>query len=200
VESVFLDEDNRVRVNFKLFGQYADRMREGTTARVLRPVVGTTALVLMLGPGTGELIPKGGLLPSTGDGAVAGLDALIEEAIRLVGDLQNPKGDLMQTLANVNVATSSLARSMTTGNSSLRMLLEKRDLYDQLISATKHMDGLLSALNESTPDIQDAIIEARRGLEEVNRVVLALQKSIFLRGNIENYLKEDSTLIYEARP
>lgn len=198
IESVRLDEDNRVKVIFKVFSQYADRLREGSVAKVSKPVVGSTSLALVLGPADAPQIDKGGIVSSEKD-VGAGLDGLIENTTKLIRELEDPEGDLMQTLANVNVATKSLSDAMTKGDSSLRMLLEKRDLYDELTSATSHLDNLMGTLDESSPDIEDAILEARRGLEEVNKVVRALQKSIFIRGNIESYLSEDSTLKYEAR-
>ena len=46
---------------------------------------------------------------------------------------------------------------------------------------------------------QPAIVEARRGLEETNKVLRALQKSIFLRGKIEQEMKVDSTLKMDGR-
>lgn len=198
VGKVELGGDNRVCVNFELFRQYADRIRQGSSARIEKPVVGSSFLQVKLGPKEGAIIPKGGVVPSEED-ASAGLDGLIDWATKLVKDLQNPDGDMKQTLANVNVATKSLSDAMTKNESSIRMLLERRDLYDELTSSVSHLDNILAALDESSPEIKDTITDARRGLEEVNKVVRALQKSIFLRGNIEKYLQEDSTLRHEGR-
>jgi len=198
VASVKLDEENRVRVNIELFRKYSDRIRSGSRAVVIKPVVGSVFLDVVLGPKENELILPGGEIPSREDGG-GGLDELIGSTTKLVEELRNPGGDLMKTLENVNVATKGLADAMTKNDSTVRMLLERRDLYDELTSSMSHMNNLLAVLDESSPEIRDTITEARKGLRELNKVVRALQKSIFLRGNMERYLKEDSTLRYEGR-
>jgi len=195
---VFLDEKNSVKVDVRVFSKYADRIREGSTVKIVSPIVGSASLEVLLGSKDNDLIPKGDVIPSKFQDS-AGLDELIENTNELISQLKNPEGDLMKTLDNVNVATKGLSDAMTKNDSTLRMLMEKRELYDELVSSTKHLDSLLEMLDNQKPDIRDAITEARRGLEEVNKVVLALQKSVFLRGNMQEYLKEDVRLTNDGR-
>jgi len=196
---VVLDSNNRVEMQIQLFDQYADRVREGSSVRVLRPIVGSAVMALIPGDPAAPALAPGSLIPTEGAEA-AGLDDLIEQATSLIAALGDPKGDLMLSLANVSTATKGIVDAMTKNDSSMKLLLERRDLYDKLSSAMGHLNHILGEVDKASPEIRDAIVEARRGLEEVNKVTLALQKSFLLRGNIKQQIKQDSTLKFEARP
>lgn len=198
VARVRIEADNRVKVDVNIFKQYASHIREESIAKLTQPMIGSSRLEIVLGPQDKALIRTGGVIPSK-EVVGADLDALINETTELIKKLKNPDEDLMHILSNVNHATKEISSSLTKKSGSLAMLIEERKLYDELLSTTTHLDSVLSGIDESTPDIRDAITEARRGLKETNKVILALQKSIFLRGNIERHLKQDSTLRLEGR-
>lgn len=198
VASLSLGEDNLVHVKIDLFSNYADRIREGSMVKLVEPMIGTGRLDIIPGSKDAPLIPKKGTIPSK-DVSEGTLDELIASATKLIKELEKPDGDLMQTLDNLNKSTKSLSEALNDKNSTLGMLMLSRDLYDNLDSSIRHLDSILSSLDESAPDMSDAVVEARRGLEETNKVLGALQKSIFLRGNIEEYMEEDSTLRVEGR-
>lgn len=198
ITKIGLSRDNKVRVQIKVNHQYASRIRQDSLAKLITPIVGSSRLEIALGPQDAPLIPIRGVIPSK-EVVGSDLDALINEATDLVKKLSDPKKDLMQILDNVNHATKEISESLDEKSGTLAMLIEDRKLYDELLSATSHLDNVLAGIDESTPDIKDAITEARRGLKETNKVILALQKSIFIRGNIEKYLKQDSTLRVEGR-
>lgn len=189
VEKVTLDPDNRVRVALSIYAQYADRVREGTETSLSSPIIGSSQVLLLLGDQKNPRIPEGGVIPSkaSGDGA---LDELIASVNKLVKRLEDPEGDLMKSLANLNGLTAKLNKAMAD---------EKGTLYSELHSAVSNLDAVLASLGQSSPDLRDAITEARRGLEETNKVILALQKSIFLRSNIDKYLQEPGALVSEGR-
>lgn len=198
VKGVRIEPDNSVRVDFGLFRRYAPGIREGGTVELAEPIVGSNRLEISLGPQDAPPIPHGGEIPSKSR-TESDLDALIDQAARLVKKLDDPQGDLMQILTNVNRATKKLADSLAEKRGTLGLLVEDRRFYDELLSATTHLDKVLSTLDDSRPEIRDALTEARRGLEEANKVIRALQKSIFIRGGIEQYLKEDAALRAEGR-
>lgn len=198
VTKLDLGEDNRVAVRFELFRRYSDCIREGSETKLIRPIVGMSWVEVVLGPKDGPLVPEGGFIPSKGDGS-ADLDELIETTTKLARSLEDPKGDLMRSLANINRATKGFADAMAKEDSSLRKFLEEGELYDELNSAVSHLDSVLAMIDESSPEIRDSITEARRNLEEAGKVIEAMQKSVFLRGHIRRRLKENSTLRYEGR-
>ncbi len=192
-----LAEDNRVRADLNLFSQYQDRVKQGSIIKLVEPLVGSSRLEIVPGSEQ-ELIAAKGEIPAeqTAEGS---LNVLIEEATKLIKELENPEGDMMLALANVNKATGELADAMENKDGTFQMLLESRELYNNLISSITHLDSLLADLDQTAPDLSAAIIEARRGLEETNKVLRALQKSIFLRGKIEQEMKVDSTLQMDGR-
>lgn len=198
ITKIGLSRDNKVEIQLKINHQYASRIRKDSQAKLITPIVGPSRLEIALGPQDAPLIPIRGTISSK-EVVGSDLDALINEATELVKKLSDPKEDLMQILDNVNHATEEISKSLEQKSGSLAMLIEERKLYDELLSATSHLDNVLAGIDKSTPDIKDAIVEARRGLKEANKVILALQKSIFIRGNIEKYLKQDSTLRMEGR-
>lgn len=198
VYSVGLDSDNRVLVGIHIFKQYANRIREGSRVALMEPIVGSSRIEIDPGPQDMPPIKHGGTIPSS-DTERASLDTLIGHATNLVKDLEDPKGDLKQGIANVNAITKNLADSLKEKKGTLGMLIERRDLYNEVVSITKHLDQILAGIDESTPDIRDSIIEARKGLKEANKVMKALQKSVFLRGNVEEYLKEEAVVRTEGR-
>ncbi len=191
IQHVQLTPENRVRVDLQVFSEYADRIRAESMAKLVMPIVGSAGVEIAPGPTGAAAIEPGGLIPSRVEGG-GDLDALIGNANELIAELKDPQGDLMEALANTNEATKLIVEGLEAKPGRPAML-------DELSSAVGHLDGVLDSLDAASPDIRDAIIEARRGLREANRVIRALQKSILLRGNIEQYLKEDSTLQYEGR-
>jgi ABC-type transporter Mla subunit MlaD len=191
VKSVSLSDDNRIHVELQLFAKYADRIRQKSLVKMILPIVGSAALDINPGPQDVPIIPRGSLIPSREEGG-ADLDALISGAIDLIDELENPEGNLMGMLANLDNLTKSVADALKSKDGKPGMLVEAQ-------SAVGHLDSILATLDESRPDIRDAIVEARRSLYETNKVIKALQKSVFLRGNIKQQLQEDSTLQFEGR-
>jgi len=194
IRELSLEGDNRVRVGMEVFRQYADRITEGSQVKLQQPVIGSSRVEIELGPAEGPPIRPGGVIPSEAS-AGSGLDRLIENANKLVADLEDPEGDLKGTLRNINEFTKALAEK----EGSVRMLVEKRKLYDELESAADHLNSVLANIDEKGPEIADAITEARKGLAEANKVIAALKKSIFLRGNVKEHLGQDSTLKADGR-
>ncbi len=191
VHRVSLSDDNRIHVELQIYAKYSDRIREKSLVKMILPMVGSATLDIDPGLQDVPSILKGGIIPSIKEGG-ADLDALISSAIELVNELEDPEGNLMGMLANLDDLTKSVSGALKSKPGKPGMLVEVQ-------SAVGHLDSVLATLDESKPEIRDAIVEARRSLYETNKVIKALQKSIFLRGNIEQQLDEDSTLQFEGR-
>lgn len=189
VETVELDSSNRIFVKFAVFDHYANRIRQGTEALLSSPFIGAGSIVLELGETDGSELADGSAVPPRASGG-GELDALLTSISNIAKRLEDPQGDLMQTLGHVRGITKELEVALSSDTDSLHMRLR---------SAMGHLDRVLAGLDDSTPDIQDAIGEARKSLEEANTVLVALEKSIFLRGNVERFLEEDAVLVGEGR-
>jgi ABC-type transporter Mla subunit MlaD len=197
IRSLHLGEDNRIQVEFEIFREYADRIREDSTARLVQPMIGSSKLEIALGTPDMPQVEPGGEITSE-DTGVSGLDQLIENANKLVKGLDDPEGNLKKSLVNIQGATKNLSEALAKKDGSLMQFIEKRQLYDNLSSAADHLDNVLTEIDRKGPDISDAITEARQALGEANKVIKAVQKSIFIRG----YIKEradDAALRAEGR-
>lgn len=211
ISSVDLGPDNRVKVGFKVFRNYAGKVTKGASISHVQPLIGSSSLELIPGPDNAQPIAAGGVIP-TADGGKIDLNELVANTTRFINDatllvtnatllaknLESPQGDLKKTLANLNSATKQVSEALNEQKGTMGLLLEKRELYDNLLSSTVRLDTVLKGLEESTPDIKDSISEARYNLEEAGKVIRALQKSIFIRGNLEKGV-EDPSLRSEGR-
>lgn len=198
VSKIGLDRYDRVRVDLKIFKQYADRIRERSEIELSSPMIGSAKLSINPGPQDSKPIQPGGLITSTQE-AGADFDALIESAKDLVSDLDDPKGDLKQAIANINIATKEISNSIASKKGSLGMLIGERELYDHLISITKQIDRIVGEIDRSTPDIRDSFSSARSGLEEANKVIRALEENFLIKGGIERQLGEMGSMRIEGR-
>lgn len=219
ISSVDLGPDNRVKVGISVFRHYAVKINSGTKISLVQPLLGSNSLEIIPGRDNASPIASDGVIPSVDEGKID-MKALIDNTARLIEDLKNPRGDLMQTLANVNSATKRVAnpegdlmQALTNVNTATRKLadalgseqgtigalMQKRELYDKLSSAAVHLDVILAGMEESTPELKASISAARTDLEESEKVIRSLQKNFFIRGNIENRMKEDASLGSEGR-
>ncbi|MBU2574513.1 MAG: MCE family protein [Elusimicrobia bacterium] len=219
VSSVDLGPDNRVKVGIKVFRHYAGKINSSASISLVQPIIGSNSLEIIPGPDNAAPIARGGVIPSVDEGKID-FKPLIDTTTRLIKDLQNPsgnlmqtltnvnaatknlqnpQGDLMQALANVNAATKKLTDALGSQNGTIGMLMEKRELYDKLASAADHLDKVLAGIEASTPEIKASISAARTDLEESEKVIRSLQKNFFIRGNIEKRMNEDSSLRIEGR-
>ncbi len=197
IRRLSLDENNRVRADFELYTQYDENIRQDSLAKLSQPIIGSSRIEITLGSPDEPPIEPGNAIPSA-DMEGSGLDNLIENANRLVKGLENPDGDLKKSLANIQSATKTLSDGLAKKDGSLRQLIEKREFYDDISSAADHLDHILAEIDAKSPDIGDSITEARQAIEEANKVIKAVQKSIFIRGYIQER-SEDAVLRAEGR-
>lgn len=102
------------------------------------------------------------------------------------------------TMANIQSATKTLSEGLAKKDGSLMQLIEKREFYDDISSAADHLDHILAEIDRKSPDISDSITEARQAIDEANKVIKAIQKSIFIRGYLQERT-EDAVLRSEGR-
>lgn len=182
VVKIDLSANDMVSVDFKIFSGYAKHMREGTKSMIDSPMVGSARIILKVGPEDAAELRPGSNIPS-GEEEAASLDELIESATELAKKLGDEGGSLM-----------TIIKDIADGRGTLGQFVINPVLYNRLAAITNNVQGITKSLDEASPDIKDAIVAARRDLEEANKVIHALQKSIFLSGSIENYLGEDRLL------
>lgn len=240
VESVELESDNSVRVEFYILGKFQDRVRENSSAQLVRPfIIGERVLDLSMGTEDFSVIPVGGFVKSNEtvdlmtlmsgknmNNYLAKLGGILEsmqvimdafadksraESLVRVIDRLDP---LMKNLNTMSSEVIKLSRQATHGDG-------VQKLVGNLNSTTSEINRILPELNERNPDLAKdlatmtqnlAVVTKALGpatkavegelpgasvrlLEALNETVVvlkAMQKSFFMRSNVEEVRHEES--------
>jgi len=122
VVKVRLTEDNRVRVDWKILGKYASKMKEDTIATVESPtIIGSEYIAILPGTTQSPLLPPGAEIMSTEKKALSDYmkEFKVEEKIEIftgimknikeiTDRLKDPEGGLLGALDNIKEMTARL--------------------------------------------------------------------------------------------
>ena len=243
VEDVELQADNTIRVNFYVLGKFQARIRNDSTAQLIRPfIIGDRVLevtvgsesspplaqyqllashetmdimTLMSGKSLGTHIEK---LSSTLenlakmvealtdkdrtqslvrifdrlDPLLANVDQMATEMIKLSkqatykGNLQAVVGNLAVTTQEINAVLPELNRENP------ELAKDLAQMTKNLASLTKDFKVLGPALNAVGPELPQATKRAVEALNETVIMLKAMEKSIFIRGNVREVREEEA--------
>ncbi|UCD85929.1 MAG: MCE family protein [Deltaproteobacteria bacterium] len=183
INSVGLTPENIVEVQIEVEGRYRDRIRADSLALVGGPpLLGSKYLEII--PGSSEELPieAGGLIKSEDPKELTdyleGFDVntvktrfeeVLENIAELASRLNTSSQELIVTLSNIEEITSRL----NEGNAG-----------ESLQKTLTNLENISRTLSESSPKIKDAITTGDESLKEGKKVIKAVQKSWFIRGNI----------------
>ena len=240
VESVELERDNRVRVDFYVLGKFQNRIRENSIVQLVRPfIIGERVLDLSVGSEEFDIIANNGAVKSaeTMDlmtlmscknmnnyfaklgGILESVQVIMEafsdksraESMVRVIDRMDP---LMKNLTNMSSEVVKLSRQATHDGG-------VQSLVKNLNTMTYELNKVLPALNEQNPqlardlavmtqnlaivtralgpaasaieqDLPGASVRLVEALNETVVMLKAMQKSIFLRGSVEDVKEEEA--------
>lgn len=240
VDSVELDKDNRVRVEFYILGKFQDRVRENSQAQLVRPfIIGERVIDLSVGSENFAAIPDRGYVQSTettdlmtlmsGKNMNNYLGKLggILESMQVIMDAFADKSRA-ESLVRVIDRLDPLMRNLNTMSTEVIKLSRQathedgmQKLVGNLNSTTREINRILPELNEQNPTLakdlavmtQNLAIVTRalgpatqsietelpgasvRLLEALNETVVvlkAMQKSFFMRSNVQEVRDEES--------
>ncbi|MNK01111.1 mce related protein [compost metagenome] len=240
VESVELESDNSIKVNFYVLGKFQNRIRENSTVQLVRPfIIGERVLdlsvgnvdfpvlaehsevksmetmdlmTLMSGKNVNSYLSKlGGMLESVQVLLEAFADKSRAESMVRVIDRIDP---LMKNLNTMSVEVIKLSRQATNdkgveklvGNLAVtsaeinRILPELNEanpeLAKDLASMTQNLATMTRALGpamkEIEPELPGASLRLVEALNETVVVLKAMQKSFFMKSNVQEVLKEEA--------
>lgn len=240
VETVELENDNRVSVEFYVLGKFQDRVRENTNVQLVRPfIIGERVLDLSMGTDQFEVIPVGGFVKSTetvdlmtlmsGKNMNAYLAKLggILESMQVIMDAFADKSRA-ESLVRVIDHLDPLMKNLNTMSSEVIKLSRQathgegvQKLVGNLNSTTTEINRILPELNEQNPhlardlatmtqnlaivtkalgpatkavegELPGASVRLLEALNETVVVLKAMQKSFFMRSNVQEVLQEES--------
>lgn len=197
INSVGLTPENIVEVQMEVQERYRDRIRMDSLALVGGPpLLGSKYLEIVPGSPEELLIEEGGLINSEDPkeltdylegfdvNAIKGrFEEVLEDVAQLASHLNESSQELIVTISNISEITSQL-REGKVGES-----LEK---------TLANLEQVTQTLSESSPKIKDAIATGDESLKETKKVIKAVQKSWFVRGNIPQ-IKEAPVLNLNGR-
>lgn len=240
VDSVELDKDNRVRVEFYILGKFQDRVRENSQAQLVRPfIIGERVLDLSVGSEQFATIPEGGFVQSAEtmdlmtlmsgknmNNYLAKLGGILE-SMQVIMDAFADKSRA-ESLVRVIDRLDPLMKNLNTMSTEVIKLSRQathedgmQKLVGNLNSTTREINRILPELNEQNPDLAKDLavmtqnlaivtkalgpatknVEAElpgasvRLIEALNETVVvlkAMQKSFFMRSNVQEVREEEA--------
>ncbi len=256
VEDVELQSDNKIKVNFYVLSKFQLRIRQDSTAQLIRPfIIGDRALEVSVGSETSpealqyQLIVSNETLDimsilsgkSLGTHLVR-LSGTLENITRMVEALTNKdrtqslvrifdrldplllnievmanemtklsrqatyKGNLQNVVSNLAVTTHELNVILPDLNrENPGLAKDLAQMSKNLASLTNDFKVLGPALKSIGPELPQATHRAVEALNETVIMLKAMQKSLFIRGSVQEVREEESKLrkpanIEESRP
>lgn len=241
VDSVDLDKNNDVVVDFYIFAKFKDRLRQDSSVQLIRPfIIGERVLDISSGSASAALLAQGSVVPTMESmdlmTLVSGrnMDTYIRKMSGLVENMQilaeaftdkkraqslvrtmDRMEPLIKNLNSMSVEVMKLSGQATHDNG-------VQNLVANLTVTTQEMNHILPELNRQNPNLAKDLASmsqnlavvtqtltpalqevgpelpaaSRRLIEALNQTVVtlkAMQKSMFMRSNVEEVLHDEST-------
>lgn len=200
VEKIELDQSHNIKITFTILKEYNAQMTEGTKVQLIRPfIIGDKALSLLQGPAEGKVLAKGVVLP-------------VHESLDLL-DVLNGR-QLEGMLSKVDSILNNLDQTMIMGKDIAYQVGDKKKikktmddlnfamgevrkviphLTANVPQATQHMNKIIENLSSITTAFKELQPEGAKTIELLHESVItlkAMQKSMLLRGNVEEVKEE----------
>ena len=194
VERINFSEDNRVKVEFSIYEEFSDKINSASHVfKQSSSILGGGFLDVTISTGWGRAIEPGSKLYSEDhhltryniamgylDPRTTPLDNIITSMDKLFAELADDEGDLMEGLKNIEILTAMLVDSSGSLESFLN---DDNALYREVLEAlttvrriTHDIQVLSATLRNTSPSIQNTILEAEQGLKETTRVMVGIQQ------------------------
>lgn len=201
VEKIELDPLHNIKVTFSILKQYENQLTEGTQVQFIRPfILGDKALSLLKGPTGGKALAPGATLPvhqsldllemvsgKKLEGVLAKVDSILNNldqtliASRDLADQIGGKKKLKKTMEDVNFALSEVRKVMPHLTANVPMASQ------HIAQSIENISAITAALKQLGPEGSQKTIEL---LNESLVTLKGMQKSIFLRGNVQEVREE----------
>jgi phospholipid/cholesterol/gamma-HCH transport system substrate-binding protein len=241
VDSVELETDNRIRVNFSVLSKFQNRIRENSTVQLIRPfiigervldiAVGTETfpilgsntpmksietmdlMTIMSGKSLNSYLSKlGGILESVQVLVEAFADRNRAESLVRAFDSLDP---LMKNLTTMSSEVTKLSKQATKGDGVQKLIanlavttgeinkilpeLNQADpeLAKNLATMTQNLATVTKALGPAVkavePELPGASLRLMEALNETVVVLKAMQKSFFMKSNVQEVHEEEAS-------
>ena len=169
----------KVKVELKIFKEFADRMREGSVATVESPTfIGSEFVSIKPGPADAPPLMDGALILSAAKKSLSDFMAEfeVEKTAKMVVDavqgiaetaqqLRRPEGPLMTALVNIEGATrhlEAITSDLQAGAGTAGSLLKSRELLEAILAKIDRLGDILDELAmaaQKVPPTMDMVQE-----------------------------------------
>lgn len=216
VTDVDLQSNDRVRVKFQVLEKFRDKIRADSRVQMFRPfILAEKVLEVSVGSEDQKLVDAGGTIPTTAStdimdmlsgkkmGAVISSFDKMADSLKIVGEaFSDPErtqalvqmidrlNPLVQNLNTTSVEVNKLVKSANKEAPDLGVQLSQ--LVSNVNSLTYEFQKLTPAIGVIAPELPRTTKRAVEALDETVVLLKAMQRSFFLRGNVDDVRKEES--------
>lgn len=181
IDSMSLDENAKVKVTLLISKKYSKWIRQDSKAMLTKEgFIGEGVIDISVGSANKPVIGDGGVIQNE---KARGLDEIVEEMHPVIGEIRDiisyvndPKGDIKQTIANLKTLSSGL--NATKGNAD--KLLKNADSNISGISSDasktlKNIDKTVSSMNDK---INPVIDKLNRTMDNAEKTTANLKDAV----------------------
>ncbi|MDR2733559.1 MAG: MlaD family protein [Spirochaetota bacterium] len=181
---IALNEENRIRVDFKIYNQFRDRVKSDASILLETPSPlggGYLSIALKKTDGTHAEATEGQWLHSQDEDDVkkllnagnieriGGINSIIQDIASLVSTLMAPDSSLNATLDNLKIVTDDIA------DKGISKALSLEDTISGINKLLSDLNVLSATLRSSSPQIKNIIDTAQRSLSDASGILTGLQ-------------------------
>ena len=203
VEKIELDETHKIKITFTVLKDYSNQVTEGVKVHFIRPfIIGDKALSLIPGQWGAKMLAEGETLPvyesldlldvlsgQKIEGVLTKIDSILnnlDQTLIIGKDIAHQVGDkkkIKKTLDDLNFAMSEVRKVIP-------------HLSANVPQVSDHMAKIIANLSTITSAFKELQPEGAKTIELLHESVItlkAMQKSMLLRGSVEE-VKEEMAL------
>lgn len=214
VSEVQLEADNKIRVTFYVLGKFRDKVKDDSKAQLIRPfLIGDRLMDVTVGSTESKMLAENALIPSEEASDVMSLLSgkklgsymaktgqllenlkVVMEAFLSKDRTQNmikifdKLNPLIENMNTMSVEVTKLSKQATEQNNMKAVMSNVATLTAEL---NKTLPALTEAMKEIGPDMPKTARRAVEALDEATVLIKAMQKSMLMRGNVEEVRMEE---------
>lgn len=181
IDSMSLDENAKVKVTLLISKKYSKWIRQDSKAMLTKEgFIGESVIDISVGSANKPVIGDGGVIPNE---KARGLDEIVEEMRPVIGEIKDiityindPKGDIKQTISNLKTLSSGLNATKENADK----LLKNADSNISGVSsdaskALKNIDKTVSSMNDK---INPVIDKLNRTMDNAEKTTANLKDAV----------------------
>jgi phospholipid/cholesterol/gamma-HCH transport system substrate-binding protein len=201
IDNIELDVTKKVKIQFHVLKKFQNSLTKGSKVHFIRPfIIGDKVLSITPGEDRGELLAEGSSISNESSMDLmeivshGKIESMITKVDRILGNVDgltsqiNDNKKLQQTIDNMAFASNELRKVLPLVSKNSSHINTSLENLATLTTGLKEMQPVLMDLAKKLPEGSDKTMTL---LNESVIVLQAMQKSLLLRGSVEEVKKEN---------